>query len=482
MDEMYMDMNATVPAMPVMDYPPQSGAGASTNMGSRKQPNNIDAERAVLGAIMLNPEALHDISSLIFPESFFADKHREIYRAILTIFLKGDPVDILTISAKLKDMKQLERIGGARYLTDLADGVPAASNAVHYGEIVQNKSILRGLIKAAHEIADMGYSDPENVEYAMDQAEKGIFEVTNAPTTKKFKTIGSSLGEAWERFEALSTATGDVHRGVPSGFPALDNILSGFQKSDLIILAARPSMGKTTLAMDIARNAALQHKKSVGIFSLEMSDQQLVDRMLASESGVDSWKLRTGKLSNDEEYDAVQSAMARLSEASIHIDDQPGTNILKMRSSARRLKNENGLDLLIVDYLQLMSPTATKASDNMVQQVTEISRSLKILARELNVPIIALSQLSRAVEQRGGKPRLSDLRDSGSIEQDADVVMFIHREDKINKDSDRPNIAQILVEKHRNGPTGKVELYFDEKRTSFMPMDKTGYGELADEF
>ena len=258
-----------------------------------------------------------------------------------------------------------------------------------------------------------------------------------------------------------------------SGFTALDNLLAGFQRSDLIILAARPSMGKTTFALDIARNAALKYGASVGIFSLEMSDQQLVDRMLAAEAGVDSWKLRTGRLSNDHEYQAVQEAMAKLSEAQIHIDDQAGNNILKMRSAARRLKNEHGLDMIIVDYLQLMSPTSTKASDSMTQQVTEISRSLKILARELDVPVLALSQLSRAVEQRGGKPRLSDLRDSGSIEQDADVVMFIHREDKMNKDqeAERPNIAEILVEKHRNGPVGMAELYFDGQHVRFLNLD-----------
>ena len=236
-------------------------------------------------------------------------------------------------------------------------------------------------------------------------------------------------------------------------------------------------MGKTTFALDVARNAALKFGASVGIFSLEMSDQQLVDRMLAAEAGVDSWKLRTGKLSNDQEFEAVQQAMAKLSDAQIHIDDQAGNNILKMRSAARRLKNEHGLDLLIVDYLQLMSPTATKASDSMVQQVTEISRSLKILARDLEVPVIALSQLSRAVEQRGGRPRLSDLRDSGSIEQDADVVMFIHREDKINKESDRPNIAEIMVEKHRNGPVGSCELYFDGKHVRFVNLDTKHHSE-----
>ncbi|HEX4799397.1 MAG TPA: replicative DNA helicase [Candidatus Paceibacterota bacterium] len=436
----------------------------------RIPPHDIDAERALLGALILKPETMHDISVTVYPESFYADKHREIYRAILETFMKGDPIDILSITTRLKHKDLLERAGGASYITDLVESVPAASNALYYADLVQSKSVLRGLIYAADEIAEMGYSNPENIDEAMDVAEKKIFHVTNAPTTHKFKTIGSSLSEAWERFEKLSSQEYE-QRGVPSGFGALDNLLAGFQRSDLVILAARPSMGKTTFALDIARNAAVLHGAHVGIFSLEMSDQQLVDRMLAAEAGVDSWKLRTGKLSTDQEFEAVQSAMAKLSEAPIHIDDQPGTNILKMRSSARRLKNEHGLDLLIVDYLQLMQPTASKASDSMVQQVTEISRSLKILARELDVPIIALSQLSRAVEQRGGKPRLSDLRDSGSIEQDADVVMFIHREDKINKESERPNIAEILVEKHRNGPVGSAELYFDGKHVRFLNLD-----------
>lgn len=436
----------------------------------RTPPQSMDAERALLGALILKPETMHDVSVTVYPESFFADKHKEIFRAILDTFLKGDPIDILSITTKLKTRNLLERTGGASYLTELVEMVPAASNSLYYAELVQNKSILRGLITAADEIAEIGYSDPENVDQAMDSAERKVFQVTNAPTTQKFTPIGSSLTEAWDRFEKLNSGE-HQNRGIPTGFTALDNLLAGLQKSDLIILAARPSMGKTTFALDIARNAALHARASVGIFSLEMSDQQLVDRMLAAEAGVDSWKLRTGKLRTDQEFEAVQAAMARLSEAPIHIDDQPGNNILKMRSSARRLKNEHGLDLLIVDYLQLMSPTSSKASDSMVQQVTEISRSLKILARELDVPVIALSQLSRAVEQRGGKPRLSDLRDSGSIEQDADVVMFIHREDKINKESDRPNIAEILVEKHRNGPVGHAELYFDDKHVRFINLD-----------
>ena len=447
-------------------------ADTKLNRSLRTPPQNVEAEKALLGAIILKPDVLHDVSVTVFPDSFFADKHRLIYEAISHIFSKGDPIDVVSVVTKLKDMNALDRTGGASYIAELIETVPAAGNAMYYAEQVINKATLRHLIHAADDIAEIGYSDPETVDEALDQAEKKIFQATQAPSAQKFRPIGTALKEAWERFEHLS-ANPEMKRGVPSGFTALDNLLSGFQKSDLIILAARPSMGKTTFALDLARNAALQYGASVGIFSLEMSDQQLVDRMLAAESGVDSWKLRTGRLSNDSEYEALQNAMTKLHKAPIHIIDEAAMNIVKMRSAARRLKNEYGLDMLIVDYLQLMSPTLTRGSDSMVQQITEISRSLKILAKEMEIPVIALSQLSRAVEQRGGKPRLSDLRDSGSIEQDADVVMFIHREDKMNKDKEpeRPNIAEILVEKHRNGAVGSAELYFDGKHVRFLNLD-----------
>lgn len=444
----------------------------NTTKSLRTPPQNVDAERALLGAIILKPDVMHDISVTVYPESFYADKHRAIFSAISQIFSKGDPIDIVSVTTKLKEMSQLERVGGAAYVTELIETVPAAGNASYYASQVQAKSSLRNLIHAGDDIAEIGYSDPESVDEAMDQAEKKIFQATQAPSSQKFRPIGTALAEAWERFEHLTENPQDK-RGVPSGFHALDNVLAGFQKSDLIILAARPAMGKTTFALDLARNAALVGGASVGFFSLEMSDQQLVDRMLAAEAGVDSWKLRTGRLSNDQEYEALQAAMEKLSKAPIHIIDEADMNIIKMKSAARRLKNEFGLDMLIVDYLQLMSPTLSKGSDNMVQQITEISRSLKILAKELDIPVIALSQLSRAVEQRGGKPRLSDLRDSGSIEQDADVVMFIHREDKMNRDkeAERPNIAEIMVEKHRNGAVGHAELYFDGQHVRFLNLD-----------
>jgi replicative DNA helicase len=343
--------------------------------------------------------------------------------------------------------------------------------------MIQRKSVMRNLISASEHIAELGWNEAGELEETLDQAEKRIFEVTNFTGSHKFVELKDTLMEAWERLDRLHKSSGEL-RGVPTGFRDLDNKLAGFQKSDLIILAARPSMGKTALALDIARTVATQHNIPVGIFSLEMSSQQLVDRMLAAESKVDSWKLRTGKnLSIENDFNAIKTAMDTLSRAPIFIDDQPANNILKMRAIARRLKSEKGLGLIIVDYLQLMVPTQSRNSDNMVQQVTEISRSLKHLARELEIPVIALSQLSRAVESRGGKPRLSDLRDSGSIEQDADVVMFIHRE--ANEDGGgKKQEAEILIEKHRNGPTGMVKLYFDQQKTTFMSMDKGDFGEF----
>ncbi|KKU57628.1 MAG: Replicative DNA helicase [Parcubacteria group bacterium GW2011_GWA2_47_12] len=329
---------------------------------------------------------------------------------------------------------------------------------------------MRSLILAAEHIEGLGYSEEHEVDALLDAAEKRILEIGKRGGTHSFLELKDTLAEAWERLDKLHK-TGEGLRGIPTGFKEIDSKLSGLQKSDLIILAARPSMGKTSLALDIARHTATLHQTKVAIFSLEMSSQQLVDRMLAAESRVDAWRLRTGKLNTEEEFAKIRDSLDRLAKAPIYIDDQPGANILKIRSVARRIKHEKGLDLIIVDYLQLMTPTNTR-TDNLVQQVSEISRSLKQLARELDVPVLTLSQLNRNVETRGGKPRLSDLRDSGSIEQDADVVLFIHREDKYKEDSDKPNIAEILIEKHRNGPTGKVELYFDADKASFLSLEK----------
>ncbi len=435
----------------------------------RIPPQNTATEQALLGALMLRPDSMYDIVDVIKRESFYAEKHRIIYDAMVELHNKHEPIDLLSVSTRLKELGKFEGVGGGSYLAELADSVPSSSNAKYYAEIIQRKYMLRALIEAAEHISELGYNESEEIENILDEAERKIYSITNAGVTKKFVNIKDTLEEAWDRLDKIHKG-GDELRGIPSGFPALDNMLSGFQKSDLVILAARPSMGKTTLALDIARQAAIQYNVPVGIFSLEMNTQQLVDRMLAAESRVNAWKLRTGKLSLDEDFDKLRNSLDRLSKAPIFIDDQAGNSIIKMRSAARKLKSERGLGLIIVDYLQLM--TTAKHYDSMVNQVTEISRSLKGLAKELDVPVIALSQLSRAIETRRDRPRLSDLRDSGSIEQDADVVIFIHREDKYNDQSDKPNIAQIIIEKHRNGPVGEVELYFDQEKSTFISLDR----------
>jgi len=437
-------------------------------------------ERALLGALMLNPNAMFEVADVVGVDSFYAGKHRTIFDAMLALHGKGEPIDLVTLSGKLKERKQLAGIGGGAYLSELVSTAASPGSARHYAENVQSKYVLRSLIDVAGRIAELGFAEDREIEQILDEAQQAVFAVANAPSLRTFSTIKESLSDAWERLEQLQQHDGSI-RGVPTGFPQLDNLLAGLQRSDLVILAARPSMGKTALALDIARQSATKHNTAVGIFSLEMSSQQLVDRMLAAEARVNSWRLRTGKISKDDEYERLQHAIATLSDAPIFIDDKPSSTVLTMRSVARRLKMEKGLGLVIVDYLQLITPSTTRSSDSLVQQVTEISRSLKAMARELDVPVLALSQLSRAVEQRRGKPRLSDLRDSGSIEQDADVVMFIHREDKMQDGGERTGIAEILVEKHRNGPVGKIDLRFDEEKTTFISLEKSDFGDFTPE-
>lgn len=447
----------------------------NTNSGAvRIPPHNLDAEKSVLGSIMLDSEAMHDVADLLSEEDFYHEKNKIIYRTMFELFQNHDPIDFLFVSNRLKEQKVLDEIGGNGYLTDLVNSVPSASNAKYYAEIVHRKRILRDLIGASHHISGLGYDENEDIDILLDQAEKKIFDISQTSNNKNFVSIKDALDEAWERIDKLHKSKDEI-RGIPTGFRDLDNLLAGFQKSDLIILAARPSHGKTSLALDLARGVAIKHNIPVGIFSLEMSVGQLADRMLASEAHVDSWKLRTGRITSEDEFLRIRDAMDRLSKAPIFIDDDASNNIIKMRSAARRIQSQHGLGLIIVDYLQLMSPR--KHTDSMVQQITEISRSLKQLARELDVPVLALSQLSRSVEQRGGVPRLSDLRDSGSIEQDADVVMFIYREDKY-RETEKKNIAQIMIEKHRNGPTGSIELYFNEQKVSFSTIEKGDFGSI----
>jgi replicative DNA helicase len=399
---------------------------------------------------------------------------------MLELSSKGEPIDILSVSNKLTDRGMLDSVGGTNYLSDLTNAVPASTNIKHYADIVHKKKILRDIIEAGGDISELGFKeDIEDVFEVLDQAEKRMMGISNNTGSHAFSALKDTLPEAWNRLERLHEKKGEL-RGVPTGFRDLDQYLSGLQKSDLIILAARPSVGKTTLALDIARQAALKNGTPTMVFSLEMSTQQLVDRMLAAQSRVNAWNLRTGNLSSENEFAKIRDSLDSLSKAPIFIDDMAGNSIVRMRSVCRRIRAEHGLGLIIVDYLQLMS--TSKNYDSMVNQVTEISRSLKGLAKEFDVPVIALSQLSRAVEARGGKPRLSDLRDSGSIEQDADVVMFIHREDKGKEESERTGITEILIEKHRNGPTGMVQLFFDEKTTTFMNIEKTNFNDFASSF
>lgn len=449
-------------------------------MPDRVPPQSLESERALLGALLLKPDALHDVADLVRPESFYAEKHKIIFETMRELSERGEPIDLVSLTERLVGKGLLERAGGRAYIAELAASAPAPGNYAHYAELVGRKHLMRSLIDASYEITEAAYDEARDHVEVLDEAEKKIMAVGSGVASHKFIPIGDKIEAAWDRIEKLSSGEKAL-RGTTTGFPELDSKLSGFHPSDLIILAARPSVGKTSLALDFARNAA-KADVPVGFFSLEMSSEQLVDRMLAAEAGVDSWKIRTGAKMTQEERDDLIAGMERLSKMPIFIDEQPGNNILAMRAVARRLKRERGVGLIIVDYLQLMTPVGAKTSDSLVQQVTEISRSLKSLARELEVPVLALSQLSRAVEQRGGKPRLSDLRDSGSIEQDADVVMFIHREDKSNPDAEKTNIAQILIEKHRNGPTGVVELIFNGDRTTFQSAAKAGYGDLAGEF
>lgn len=443
----------------------------------RVPPQSIDSERAVLGSIMLRPGAIHEINDMINIDSFYSSKHGLIYKVMLELANKGEPIDILSVSHKLTEKNKMEEVGGASYLSDLTNRVPSSTNIKHYADIVSKKHLLRKIIEAGDDISMLGFKEEvEDVFEILDQAEKRMMGVNNNTSAHAFKSLKDSLPEAWDRLEKLHENKGDL-RGVPTGFHDLDQYLSGLQKSDLIILAARPSMGKTTLALDIARQAALRNGTPVVIFSLEMSTQQLVDRMLAAESRVNAWNLRTGNLKAENEFSKIRDSLDALSKAPIFIDDMAGNSIVRMRSVCRRIRAEHGIGMIVVDYLQLMS--TFKNYDSMVNQVTEISRSLKALAKEFDVPVLALSQLSRAVESRGGRPRLSDLRDSGSIEQDADVVMFIHREDKGKDESERTNIAEILIEKHRNGPVGKVDLYFEEKSTTFMSIEKSNLSNFS---
>lgn len=437
-------------------------------------PQSIEAERSLLGALMIDKSAILRVVDFLEARDFYKGVHQEIYQAMVDLFTKGEPIDLLSVSSRLKDKGQLEAIGGNSYLTELINSVPTAAHTLNYAKIVQRKRILRDLIDASYEIGILGYNETEDIEILLDKAEKRIFSIAQKSLSQDFVPVKATLEEAFERIDRLSKRKGGP-RGIPTGFLGLDNLLSGLQKSDLVILASRPTMGKSALALDFARNVAVNEGIPVGIFSLEMSKDQVVDRLISAQANVDLWKLRTGRLSSEganNDFSQIQQALGTLSEAPIYIDDAATSNILQMRAMARRLQAAKGLGLVIVDYIQLIDPRNPAVTS--VQQMTEISRSLKALARELNTPVLAISQLSRAVEQRSPQiPRLSDLRESGSIEQDSDVVMFIYREDRYRSETLKKNIADIIVAKHRNGPVGKVELYFDERRVTFRNLEKT---------
>jgi replicative DNA helicase len=461
------------------------------NLKLRIPPQSLEAEMALLGSVMLRPDCIYEIMDIVHPSCFYFEKHRVIFETMLELFSKRQPIDLLSLSTRLKEKNLLERIGGTTFLTELTSLVPSSANVKHYADIVQKKYMMRELIDASEYISHLGFNEAGELDEIIDQAEKKVFDITQRySSNQNFKELKPLLHEAFDRFEKLSSAEHEL-RGIPTGFKSLDDILGGFQKSDLIILAARPSVGKTAFALDVARKTASLHQSKVGIFSLEMSADQLVDRIVAAQSKVDASVIRKGVRSQtgswrEDTFKNISTALDELSRTPIHIDDQSGNTILHMRSAARKLKIEKGLDLLVVDYLQLMMPPSGRSNDNMVQQVTEISRGLKQLARELNIPVLALSQLSRAIENRGGKPKLSDLRDSGSIEQDADLVMFIHADsDDIRDDSGKVKEVQrkqLIIAKHRNGPLGDVTLDYHTRYNTFVEIDYSNYGKAEEDF
>ncbi len=440
-------------------------------------PQNLEAEASILGSLLIDKEAIIKIADSLRPDDFYKDSHGLIYQAILDLFEKHDPIDILSVANRLGEKKQLEAVGGKSYLAELTTAVPNASHVLNYANIIRKKATLRKLEQAASEISEFSFAEDQDVEKLLDRAEQKLFAISQSSLKRNFIPIKNVLGDAFSRIDELHKTGGQGTRGIPTGYVGLDRLLSGLQKSDLIILAARPSIGKTTLALDLIRHIGIRAKVPVGIFSLEMSKEQLVDKLLAAEAQVDLWRMRTGKLSDreeDDDFPRIGKAMGVLSEAPIFIDDSPNVSIMEIRTKARRLKMEHNLGFLVIDYLQLMDSGGRQ--ENRVQEISEISRALKQIARELDIPVMALSQLSRAVENRSPAiPKLADLRESGSIEQDADIVMFIYRRVKDKTRGECPEeekfVAEIHVDKHRNGPTGLVRLFFDENKVTFKNLD-----------
>ncbi len=438
---------------------------------AKQQPHNPEAEASLLGAILIDADALVKIADTIGDGDFYDPRHSRIYEAVTQLYERRSPIDVLTLADQLKNNGNLDLVGGAAYLTELTNFVPTAAHVEQYAEIVAQKALRRKLIHASQQIVTLGYDESKALRELVEEAESELFQVSQKHIKQSIVSIETILAESFDRLDDLHKDKNKI-RGVPTGFKDMDEVLAGLQRSDLFILAARPSMGKTAFALNLAHNVATLAKQPVLVFSLEMSKEQLVDRLLSMESGVDAWALRTGNLT-DTDFERIGHAMGALSEAPIYIDDTPGITISDLRTKARREAHKHQLGLIIVDYLQLMSGGSKfGGSDNRVQEISEISRGLKAIARELNVPLIALSQLSRSVENRNPQiPQLADLRESGSIEQDADVVAFIYREEYYNPETERKGITDILVKKHRNGPTGGVELFFDKEKQRFRSLD-----------
>lgn len=434
-------------------------------------PQNTDAEASILGAILIDSDAIVKVADIVRPEDFYDERHARIYEAVLQLYEKHSPIDVLTLSDQLKNTGMIDIVGGAGYLTELTNFVPTATHADRYAEIIAQKSMRRRLIKASQAITELGFDESQSLQELIENAETRLFEVSQQHIKQDISSIENILSSSFDRLDELHRDKGKL-RGIPTGYKDLDNILAGLQPSDLFILAARPSMGKTAFVLNLAHNIAVKAQQSVLLFSLEMGKEQLVDRLLAAEAGVDAWKLRTGNLT-DNDFEKIGHAMGTLSEAKIYIDDTAGITVSDLRTKARREAHKQPLGLIVVDYLQLMSGGARFSGESSrVQEISEISRGLKGVARELNVPVIALSQLSRSVENRSPQiPQLADLRESGSIEQDADVVAFIYREEYYNPETENKNIAKILIKKHRNGPTGDVDLYFDREKQKFRSLD-----------
>jgi len=429
-------------------------------------PQNLEAEKSVLGAVLLDPEAIYKVSEIISAEDFYDKTNGLIFASCIELFSGQKAVDVLTLSAVLKKKKKLASVGGVKFLSDLVSSVPTSAHVEEYANLVKDASIRRRIISLAGKLEKMSYQEDNELTELLNEAEKSLIHISETSSRSDFVHVSTLLEEAYERAEELSRNPGSL-RGIPTGFSFLDKLLGGFQKSDLIILAARPSVGKTALQLDISRHAAINAKKTVAIFSLEMSNAQLMDRILAMQVGIGLWDLRTTGNIKDEFFPKISDAMGLLSETNLYIDDTPGISILELRSKARKLKLEKGLDMVIVDYLQLI---VGNNKEGRVQEVSEISRLLKGIARELDVPVLALSQLSRAIEQRSdGNPMLSDLRDSGSIEQDADIVIFLSR---VGGDAENSDNRTLTVAKHRNGPTGAVELFFVKDQARFREIDR----------